>query len=111
MNLAEYSSCDGVALADLVRRREVSLKELAHLFVEAVEKVNPRINAIIEVYSDSIEELDDRAISGPFAGVPFLMKDIGAGENGRRQESGSRLMKGYVADKDSFLTALSRKRV
>ncbi len=110
MNLAEYSSCDGVALADLVRRREVSPKELAHLFVEAVEKVNPGINAVIEVYSDRIEELDDRAISScPFAGVPFLMKDIGAGENGRRQESGSRLMKGYVADKDSFLTTLFKK--
>ncbi|MCZ7360410.1 MAG: amidase [Candidatus Methanoperedens sp.] len=110
MNLAEYSSCDGVALADLVRRRELSPKELAHLFVEAVEKVNPRINAVIEVYSDRIEELDDRAIStGPFAGVPFLMKDIGAGENGRRQEWGSRLMKGHVADNDSFLTALFKK--
>ncbi|HEY9207268.1 MAG TPA: amidase [Candidatus Methanoperedens sp.] len=110
MNLAEYSSCDGVALADLVRRREVSPKELAHLFVEAVEKINPRINAVIEVYSDRIEELDDRAIStGPFAGVPFLMKDIGAGENRRRQECGSRLMRGHVADKDSFLTVLFRK--
>ncbi|MCX9082672.1 MAG: amidase [Candidatus Methanoperedens sp.] len=110
MNLAEYSSCDGVALADLVRRREVSPKELAHLFGEAVEKVNPRINAVIEVYSDRIEKLDDRAIpTGPFAGVPFLMKDIGAGENGRRQEWGSRLMKGHVADNDSFLTALFKK--
>ena len=61
MNLAEYSSCDGVALADLVRKREVSPKELAHLFVEAVEKVNPRINAVIEVNFDRIEGLDDHA--------------------------------------------------
>ena len=45
MNLGEYSSCDGVALADLVRKGEASPKELAHLFVEAVEKVSPRINA------------------------------------------------------------------
>ncbi len=110
MNLAEYSSCDGCALADLVRKREVSPKELAHLFAEAVEKVNPRINAVIEVYFDRIEQLDDHAISaGPFAGVPFLMKDIGAGESGRHQESGSRLMKGHVADTDSFLTTLFKK--
>ncbi len=110
MNLAEYSSCDGVALADLVRRREVSPKELAHLFVEAVEKVNPMINAVIEVYPDRIEGLDDHAIpAGPFAGVPFLMKDIGAGEGGRRQESGSRFMKGNVVDNDSFLTTLFKK--
>jgi amidase len=105
MNLADYSSFDGVALAELVRKREVTPKELAHSFVEAVEKVNPRINAVIEVYRDRIEGLDDHAIhSSPFAGVPFLMKDVGAHEGGRHQESGSRLMKGFVADKDSFLT-------
>lgn len=110
MNLEEYSRCDGVALAELVRRREVSPKELVQLFMKAVEKVNPRINAIIEVYQDRVEGLDDRMIlSGPFAGVPFLMKDIGSGEGGRLQESGSRLMKGYVADKDSFLTTFFKK--
>ena len=48
MNLADYSSFDGVALAELVRKREVTPKELAHFLVEAVEKVNPRINAVIE---------------------------------------------------------------
>jgi amidase len=110
MNLEEYSSCDGVALAELVRKREVSPKELVRLFVEAVEKVNPRINAVIEVYQDRAEGSDDRALpAGPFAGVPFLMKDIGAGEGGRLQESGSRLMKGHIVDKDSFLTTFFKK--
>jgi amidase len=110
MNLVKYSKCDGVALADLVRREEMSPKELAHLFLEAIEKVNPKINSVIEVYFDRIEALDDQAIpDGPFAGVPFLMKDIGAGERGRRQESGSRLMKGHVVDNDSFLTAFFKK--
>jgi len=110
MNLLEYSKCDGVALADLVRRREVSPKELALLFVEAVKKVNPRINAVIEVYFDRIEALGDQRVSDAlFAGVPFLMKDIGAGERGRLQESGSKFMKGHVADKDSFLTTLFKK--
>ncbi len=91
MNLADYSSSDGVALAELVREREVTPKELAHSFLEAVEKVNSRINAVIEVYLDRIEGLDDHAIhsASPFAGVPFLMKDIGAHEAGRQQESGS----------------------
>jgi amidase len=107
MNLKEYSSCDGVALAELVRKRELLPSELVSLFLKAVEKVNPSINAVIEVYSDRIKNIDDHAIStGPFSGVPFLMKDIGAGESGRLQEMGSRLMKGHVADKDSFLTAL-----
>jgi len=110
MNLAEYTKCDGATLADLVRKRKVTPKELAHLFAEAIEKVNPRINAVIEVYSDRIQGMDDHTIpQGPFAGVPFLMKDIGAGESGRLQENGSRLMKGHVADKDSFLTERFKK--
>ncbi|MDI6718294.1 MAG: amidase [Methanomicrobiales archaeon] len=105
MNLGEYSRCDGVALADLVKRGEVSQKELACLFAEAVAKVNPRINAVIEVYHDRIDGLHDGAISaGAFSGVPFLMKDIGAGEGGRHQECGSRLMQGHIVDSDAFLT-------
>ncbi len=110
MNLEEYSRYDGVALADLVRKREVTPKELAQLCVEAVEKVNPQINAVIEVYHDRVEGLDDRVIpAGPFAGVPFLMKDVGAGEGGRLQESGSRFMKGHIVDKDSYLTTRFKK--
>ncbi len=110
MNLAEYSSCDGVALANLVRKGGVSPKELSHLFTEAVQKVNPRINAIIEVYSDRIDGQDgSKYTSRPFAGVPFLMKDIGAGERGRLQEMGSKLMTGHVADRDSFLTTLFKE--
>ncbi len=106
MDLADYASLDGVALADSVRRKKVSPKELADLAVEATEKVNPKINAVIEVFSDRVEGLKGAAIpSGPFAGVPFLMKDIGSGEAGRKQECGSRLMKGNVVQRDPFLTA------
>jgi len=39
MNLAEYSMCDGVALANLFRKDKISPKELSHLFADAVEKV------------------------------------------------------------------------
>jgi amidase len=41
MNLSDYSSFDGVALAELVRKRKVKPKELAHSFLEAVEKGQP----------------------------------------------------------------------
>lgn len=110
ISLEEYSRYDGVALADLVNHRKVSAKQLALLFTEAVEKVNPKINAIIEIYRDKIEKLDANVSPvGPFAGVPFLMKDVGAGEGGRVQDSGSRLMKGHIVDKDPFLTERFKK--
>lgn len=105
MNLSEYAQYDGLGLAELVRSRRASTCRQA-----GVEKVNPKINAVIETYSDRVEELDHAALStGPFAGVPFLLKDLGATEGGRRQECGSRLMEGYVADEDSFLTVLFKQ--
>lgn len=105
MDFSEYAQYDAVGLAELVKRKQVTAKELGRLFLIAVEKVNPKINAVIGTYGERVEALEDRSLpTGPFAGVPFLLKDLGATEDGKRQECGSRLMKGYVADKDSFLT-------
>ena len=110
MILAEYAQYDGLGLAELVKRREVTSKRLGDCFLAAVQKVNPKINAVIETYPDRIDGQNQTArLEGPFAGVPFLMKDLGATEEGKRQESGSRLMIGHVADKDSFLTTLFKR--
>src|SRR5581483_6798711 len=104
MNLAEYASYDGLGLAELVRTRQASARELAELLLASVERVNPHINAVIETYSERARALDPHAASdGPFAGVPFLLKDIGSGEAGQLQELGSRLARGRVLDADSFL--------
>ena len=106
MNLSEYARFDGLGLAELIRKKEVSPTELADLMVAAVEKINPRINAVIEVYSERIREINLRLIPDKlFSGVPFLLKDASATEAGKRQETGSRLKQGYVADTDSFLTS------
>lgn len=105
MNLSEYSSFDGLGLARLVRDKEVSPDELTSLAASAVEELNPVLNAVVDVYSDRVSGIDPGAnMDGPFAGVPFLLKDIGAVEKGRPQCSGSRLGEGYIADQDSYLT-------
>lgn len=104
MNLFEYTQYDGLGLAELVRNREVTPRELAEFVIQGVEKVNPQINSVIEIYDDALD-IADRATNhqGPFAGVPFLRKDLGATEAGRLQELGSRLFKGHVPDQDSYL--------
>jgi amidase len=105
MNLAEYASYDGLGLAELVRAGQVSAAELGLLLLRAVELVNPRINAVIETYPERVAALERGARpDGAFAGVPFLLKDIGAGEAGKLQEMGSRLTSGRLAETDSFLT-------
>jgi amidase len=105
MHLAEYAQYDGLALAGLVKSRQLTPGEVAILAVEAVEKVNPQINAVIQTYNERVEALGDRpAPAGPFSGVPFLLKDLGAAEAGQTQEKGSRLLRGHrVAQDDTYL--------
>jgi amidase len=104
MDLLEYAQYDGLGLAGLVRQREVTPRELAGLAIRGIEKINPLINAVIEVYDDALD-IAGQAMNhqGPFSGVPFLRKDLGATQAGRLQEMGSRLFKGYVPDHDSYL--------
>jgi amidase len=110
LNLSEYSQYDGLGLAELVRQKQVTPKELAEVLIKAVEVVNPRINAVIEVYPDALDIAAPATRHyGPFAGVPFLRKDLGATEAGRLQELGCRLFKGHVPDHDSFLMQRFKK--
>lgn len=106
MNLAEYARHDATSLAGLVRRGEVTPAELAALARQAFEKVDPAINAVVEFYADA-ESLPG-PVDGAFAGVPFLRKDIGATEEGRLQECGSRLLKGNIGTCDAYYTTRAK---
>jgi len=109
MNLAEYAQYDGLGLAELVGKGQISPKELAETALKAIEAVNPSINAVVETYADRIAGLDEATLgSGPFRGVPFLIKDVFGHEKGRRTEFGSRLCKGMVAETDSHVAELFR---
>ena len=105
MNLSEYASFDATGLANLAARGEVPARELREAAAAAVAVVNPSLNAVLELYADRVEHGDpEAAATGPFAAVPYFLKDIGAGEEGRLCEMGSRMLVGYRADKTSFLT-------
>src|SRR5262245_40200896 len=83
MNLAEYTSYVALGLAEWVARKEVSPKELALSAVAAKEKVDGPVNAVVELYADRIEGLDEARLGhGPFRGVPFLIKDVFGHEKG-----------------------------
>ncbi len=102
MRLDEYAAQDGLGLASLVARREVSATELAALAVRAMDAVDAEVNAVVETYPDRIESLDERSLGdGPFRGVPFLMKDVFGHEAGRKIEFGSRLCRGMKVEQDT----------
>ena len=48
MKPAEYAGFDGLGLTELIRKREVTPREIGRCLIEAVDAVNPRLNAVIE---------------------------------------------------------------
>jgi amidase len=109
MDVKSYATYDGLGLAELVRRRQVSPRDLAAAAAAAIEGVNGRINAVVEVYDDRVAGLDESSLgSGPFHGVPFLIKDVGGHERGRRIEHGCRLCQGMIGVEDTNLIRLLR---
>ncbi|MFD8581709.1 amidase [Streptomyces californicus] len=108
MRVAEYVTHDAVGLAELVAAGEVTAAELRAAALDAARAVDPQINAVVETWPAEDED-EPQPGSTPLAGVPFLVKDIGAAMAGRRMELGSRLAAGHVARSDSFLALRLRR--
>jgi len=69
---------DATAQAELVRRGEVSPKELTEAAITRIEAVNPQLNAVIRTRFDAARLAAEGDLpDGPFRGVPILFKDLG----------------------------------
>lgn len=108
MKISEYIEYDGIGLAELIRSGQVSATEVMQAAYTMIEALNPRLNAVTDTFMDVIER-GPHASSGPFAGVPFLMKDLGLSYAGKRSTMGSRLFASLVAPVDSELMLRYRR--
>jgi amidase len=77
----------GRELTSLIRARKVSAREVMTAFLEQINRVNPKINAIVATLDDDkclalADDADQRAASGeklgPLHGIPFAFKDVEA---------------------------------
>jgi len=93
---------DATALAELVRAKEVSPVELVEAAIARAQAFNPKLNAIITPMYDLGREAA-QTVQGPFAGVPFLLKDIRAAYAGVPRSAGSKALKASVPEFDSEL--------
>ncbi|QEI09457.1 amidase [Pigmentiphaga aceris] len=110
MTWEEWCAHDAVGLAQRVKKGEVSAAELAAQAVEGIRKLNPTLDAVVQVFDDAVADpaVDGTNLDGVFGGAPFLMKDLGPTVKGRLQEFGSKLMQGNRPTEDAFLTSKIR---
>ena len=107
---AELKFLDATALAGLVKDKKVKAKELVEITIEQIEKLNPRLNAVVTpMYDEAMKAVKEKKSDGSFAGVPFLVKDLVASCKGVRMTFGTKNMKNYVPDHDSELVSRYRK--
>jgi amidase len=100
-NFADY---DGLGLAELVRKRDVTPSELLNAAIERVERHNPKLNAVVyKAYDEARAVANGPLPNGPFKGVPFLIKDLGLRVKGWPRTSGSRFAAIDADDGDSEL--------
>jgi amidase len=98
MAFREYGKYDGIGLADLVRKKQVSAAELLDEAIARTAKVDPEINAVVVKHYDYARRQIDRGLpDGPFTGVPFLLKDLDLLET-TRTTFGASVFKDNVAD-------------
>ena len=100
----DLTSLDATALAELVRTKEVKPIELVEAAIARIERVNPALNTVVTpMYDYAREQASGPMPDGPFAGVPFLLKDFLAECGGVRFTEGTAFLRDYVPDEDSEL--------
>jgi amidase len=107
MAFGGYDGSDGLALAEAVSCGEVSAGELLEAAIARAERSNPALNAI--VFKDYERARAKAPLSGPFCGVPFLLKDLALTFQGTPTRQGSAFFPPFPADHDSHLMARFRR--
>lgn len=104
MLFSEYRKLDATALSALVRRGEVSAREVLETAIERLETVNPKLNAVVHrCYDHAREVLATADRSAPFYGVPFLVKDLDGVLAGEPYTGSSRSLVDHVPTVSSEL--------
>jgi amidase len=108
--MTDLANLDAVGQSELVRRGEVTSIELIEAAIRRIEMVNPIINAVVTPLFDEARAQAGAAgnKTGPLAGVPYLLKDLGTGQAGVLQTAGSRAYRDHRPEADSPLVSAYR---
>lgn len=105
-----YEDLDALSLAALVRRKEVTPRELVDEAIARIERFDGRVNAVVWRSFERARRHAERGAPGattdsPFFGVPFLLKDLMAQDEGEPSTYSTRLLESWRAPYDCELVA------
>jgi amidase len=105
--LSELCFTPARTLARLLRARKISATEVMRAFIGQIERVNPKVNAIVTFLPEeglkAARALDrSRKFIGPFAGLPIAIKDV-IMTKGVRTTWGSLVHKDHVPKDDHIM--------
>jgi len=94
-------------LAEMIRSKAVSPVEVVNAFLRRIEKLNPKINAVVTLAPDAMKkakEAEDAVVRGevpgPLHGVPVTIKDT-IETAGLRTTSGSAMRAEFIPERDA----------
>lgn len=100
-----YTTSDALALGALVRAREVTPAELVETAISVIDRVNPRLNAVVHrLYDMARDQLASVPTEAPFAGVPYMLKELASMWQGAPLTNSCAWMKDVRAPIDSVST-------
>ena len=100
-----YRSSDAVALAGHVRAGDVTAAELTDAAIRAIDALNPPLNAVIHRLDGMARAQVAGGVSGPLAGVPYLLKELASSWTGAPVTNSSRYLRDQVATDDSVVVS------
>jgi Asp-tRNA(Asn)/Glu-tRNA(Gln) amidotransferase A subunit family amidase len=115
--MSDLTFLSAVSMAEQIRQKKVSPVELVEAHLAKIARLNPQLNAFVQVDSDTAlrqarvaeHSVTEGQSLGPLHGVPLSIKssiDVGGGF---RCEAGTKLRAGYVPSPDAPLVARLRK--
>lgn len=98
VNLVDH---DATALAELVRKKEISSEELVKASIEAIDRVDVELGAVVHRMADEALSIARNPPEGPFSGVPMAVKDFDGMVKGHPWTASTRFLEGFVPGHDS----------